>query len=50
MLLKSFGIIFPIHMTFLYFGLKSFPTEQIGTLAAVLTVVTIGGLRMLKVR
>ena len=50
MLVKSFGIIFPIHMTFLYFGLRPFPTEHVGALAAVLTVLTISGLRALKVR
>ena len=50
MLIKSIGIIFPIHMTFLYLGLSSFPAEQIGALAGALTVLTIGGLRAIKVR
>ena len=50
MLVKVFGLIFPIHMTFLYFGLGSLPTEQLGALAVALTILTMGGLRAIKVR
>ena len=49
MLLKAFVMVFPIHMSLLYFGMKPLPVEQIGVLAAAFPVLSIGGIRMLKI-
>ena len=48
--LKSFAAVYAIQMTFLFVALKPFPLEQLGALALALTVLTMGGTRLLKPR
>ena len=50
MKLISFATVFAIHLSILNFGLRSVAVETMGILALAFTVLTIGGLRLVKLR
>ncbi len=50
MKITSFILVFSIQMAFIYTGLKSLPLAQMGALALALTVLSMGGMKLLKVR
>ena len=48
--LKSLAAVFAVQMTFVYVALRPMPLEQLGGLALALTVLSLSGIRMLKLR
>lgn len=45
---KLFAGVFAINSAFLYFGLRPFPMDQLAILALAFSVLTLGGMKMVK--
>ncbi len=45
---KVFAGVFTINAAFLYFGLRPIPMEQLAIMALAFSVLTIGGMKMVK--
>ena len=48
--LKTFVVVVSIHMALIYAGLGSLPLVQMGALALAFTVLSVGGIRLLRLR
>ena len=46
---KLFAAVFTVNSAFLYFGLRPFPMDQLAILALAFSVLTLGGMKMVKI-
>ena len=46
----SFAVVFTVNLAFVYLGFKTLPLLQVAMMAMAISFMTMGGLRMLKLR